>query len=103
VQVNPHRPQDRSVNLLRRKPPSQGRQGAGRHHLRRRRVGAGDRDGDIYGNRWRDARPQPVAGDVSQWLAHVERMVPEKFEREHLLNALAHKVQFPAIRSTTPS
>jgi hypothetical protein len=53
------------------------------------------RDGMVYGNRWRDARPQPVAGDVSPWLAHVERMVPEKFEREHLLNALAHKVQFP--------
>ena len=53
------------------------------------------RDGMVYGNRWRDARPQPVAGDASQWLAHVERMVPEKFEREHLLNALAHKVQFP--------
>jgi len=53
------------------------------------------RDGMVYGNRWRDARPQPVAGDVSQWLTHVERMVPEKFEREHLLNALAHKVQFP--------
>ena len=53
------------------------------------------RDGMVYGNRWRDARPKPVAGDASQWLAHVERMVPEKFEREHLLNALAHKVQFP--------
>ena len=53
------------------------------------------RDGMVYGNRWRDARPKPVAGDVSQWLAHVERMVPEKFERDHLLNALAHKVQFP--------
>jgi len=53
------------------------------------------RDGMVYGNRWRDARPQPKAGDMSMWLAHVERMVPEKFEREHLLNALAHKVQFP--------
>ena len=53
------------------------------------------RDGMVYGNRWRDARPKPAAGDVSMWLAHVERMVPEKFEREHLLNALAHKVQFP--------
>jgi hypothetical protein len=53
------------------------------------------RDGLVYGNRWRDARPTPAAGDASQWLAHVERMVPEKFEREHLLNALAHKVQFP--------
>ena len=54
------------------------------------------RDGMVYGNRWRDARPPAKAGDVSMWMAHVERMVPEKFEREHLLNALAHKVQFPA-------
>jgi hypothetical protein len=53
------------------------------------------RDGMVYGNRWRDARPKAAPGDVSQWLAHVERMVPERFEREHLLNALAHKVQFP--------
>jgi hypothetical protein len=53
------------------------------------------RDGMVYGNRWRDARPKAAPGDISQWLAHVERMVPEKFEREHLLNALAHKVQFP--------
>ncbi len=53
------------------------------------------RDGLVYGNRWRDARPTPKAGDVSMWLAHVERMIPEPFEREHLLNALAHKVQFP--------
>jgi hypothetical protein len=61
-------------------------------------AGAGtivNRDGLTYGNRWVNARPQPVAGDVSPWLRHVERLVPEKFEREHLLNALAHKVQFP--------
>jgi hypothetical protein len=54
------------------------------------------RDGLVYGNRWRDARPKAQAGDVTKWLEHVERMVPEPFEREHLLNALAHKVQFPA-------
>jgi hypothetical protein len=53
------------------------------------------RDGLVYGNRWRNARPVPVAGDVSMWLNHVERMVPEEFERKHLLDALAHKVQFP--------
>jgi hypothetical protein len=61
-------------------------------------AGAGGlvvRDGHVYGNRWRNARPTPVAGDVAMWLTHVERMVPERFEREHLLNALAHKVQFP--------
>ena len=53
------------------------------------------RDGLVFGNRWRNARPVPVAGDVSLWLRHVERMIPVEFEREHFLNALAHKVQFP--------
>ena len=53
------------------------------------------RDGLVYGNRWRDARPTPVACDVSIWLRHLERMVPLDFEREHLLNVLAHKVQYP--------
>jgi hypothetical protein len=32
-----------------------------------------NRDGLTYGNRWVNARPQPVAGDVSPWLRHVER------------------------------
>ncbi len=53
------------------------------------------REGHEYGNRWRNARPQPKAGDVTPWLRHVERLVPIDFEREHLLNALAHKVQYP--------
>ena len=59
------------------------------------------RDGQQYGNRWRDARPlsvmgtRPVAGDVSRWLTHLERLIPVDFEREHLLNVMAHKVQFP--------
>lgn len=54
------------------------------------------RDGQKYGNRWRNARPEPKTGDASPWLKHVERMIPIEFEREHFLNALAHKVQFPA-------
>jgi len=54
------------------------------------------KDGLVYGNRWRDARPTPVACNVSIWLRHLERMVPLDFEREHLLNVLAHKVQYPA-------
>ena len=54
------------------------------------------REGLVYGNRWKDARPAPVAGDVSPWLKHLERMVPIAYEREHLLNVLAHKVQYPA-------
>ena len=53
------------------------------------------REGHEYGNRWRDARPTPLPGNVDLWLRHVERLIPVEFEREHLLNALAHKVQFP--------
>jgi hypothetical protein len=51
-------------------------------------------DGEL-GNRWKNARPAGAAGDVSPWLRHVERMIPVELEREHFLNALAHKVQFP--------
>jgi hypothetical protein len=53
------------------------------------------RDGIVYGNRWRDARPPAVAGDVQPWIAHLERMIPEQREREHVLNVMAFKVQHP--------
>jgi hypothetical protein len=53
------------------------------------------RDGLVYGNRWRNARPQPVVGDASRWLAHAERMIPDAVEREHVLNVMAFKVQHP--------
>jgi hypothetical protein len=53
------------------------------------------REGQVYANKWSDARPEATAGDVGPWLAHVERMVPEAFEREHLLDVLAYKVQHP--------
>lgn len=53
------------------------------------------REGHEYGNRWRDARPAGIPGDVTRWLAHVERMIPTDFEREHVLNALAFKIQNP--------
>jgi hypothetical protein len=57
------------------------------------------REGQVYGNKWSDARPTVAAGaDVTPWLAHVERMVPEDFEREHLLDMLAFKVQHPGIK-----
>jgi hypothetical protein len=76
------------------------RQAKGAHALAGITYAAGEsvlvaRDGQVFGNRWRDARPAAHAGDVSRWLAHVERMIPEKFEREHLLDALACKVQHP--------
>jgi hypothetical protein len=56
------------------------------------------RDGDVYGNRWRDARP-PIdrsrEADISPWLAHVEALVPVPAEREHLYNLMACKLQQP--------
>ena len=57
------------------------------------------REGLVYGNRWRDARP-PVAGgvDPAPWLDHVERMIPDDVEREHTLNVMAFKVQNPNIK-----
>lgn len=54
------------------------------------------RAGDVYANRWRDARPAAVPGDVSLWLEHAERMIPDPDEREHVLNVMAFKRQFPA-------
>jgi hypothetical protein len=53
------------------------------------------RDGLVYGNRWRDARPVATGGDASPWLAHVERMIPDDRERAHVLNVMAFKVQNP--------
>lgn len=53
------------------------------------------REGFVYGNRWRDARPTPAPGDVGRWLRHVEAMIPNEDEREHVLNVMAFKVQNP--------
>jgi hypothetical protein len=51
------------------------------------------RNGVVYGNRWRDARPAVSAGDVSPWLAHAERMIPDPAEREHVFDVMAYKRQ----------
>ena len=32
------------------------------------------------------------------WLAHLERMIPEPFEREHVLDVLAYKLQHPNVK-----
>jgi len=76
------------------------RESKGAHALVGITYAAGDdiivhRNGHQYGNRWRDARPAGVPGDVTPWLDHVMRMIPTDFEREHFLNALAFKVQHP--------
>ena len=59
------------------------------------------RDGDVFGNRWRDARPQVDKGgkvDITPWLKHCETLVPEASEREHLFNVMAYKVQHPEVK-----
>jgi hypothetical protein len=57
------------------------------------------KDGLVYGNRWRDARPHEYGtGDVSRWLEHAERMIPNEEEREHIFNMMAFKLQNPNIK-----
>ena len=53
------------------------------------------REGLVYGNRWRDARPTVTGGDVAPWLAHAERMIPDDAERAHVLDVMAYKIQHP--------
>jgi len=55
-------------------------------------------DGDLYGNRWRDARPDHVAGDVSAWLEHCKTLVTNHDELEHIFNVMAYKVQHPEVK-----
>jgi len=79
------------------------RQAKGAHILKGVTYAAGEtilcaRDGIVYGNRWRDARPTPVAGDITMWLRHVERMVPDDSERAHVLDVMAFKVQHPEVK-----
>ena len=56
------------------------------------------RDGDVFGNRWRDARPpvnREAEVDITPWLAHVEALVPIPAEREHIYDVMACKLQNP--------
>jgi hypothetical protein len=76
------------------------RQAKGARILKGVTYAAGDsilcaRDGIVYGNRWRDARPETVAGNIKPWLDHVERMLPDDKERAHVLDVMAFKLQHP--------
>ena len=53
------------------------------------------REGQVYGNRWINQRPAVKPGDAGVWLRHVERMIPDPAEREHVLNVMAYKLQHP--------
>ena len=61
------------------------------------------RDGDLYGNRWRDARPDVSAvvaseSTIAPWLDQCRALVPEPAELEHLLDIMACKVQHPQVK-----
>jgi hypothetical protein len=59
------------------------------------------RDGDLYGNRWRDARPsvaQADTSDISMWMNHCQALVPESDELNHIFDVMAFKVQHPEIK-----
>lgn len=54
------------------------------------------REGEAYGNRWRNARPPVVpGGDPSRWIDHVKRLYPNEREHNHIFNVMAYKVQNP--------
>lgn len=59
------------------------------------------RGSGVYGNKWADGRPavaRQAGADVSVWLRHAERMIPDATEREHVLNVMAFKVQNPSVK-----
>ena len=57
-----------------------------------------ERNGDAFGNRWKDARQAGVPGDISPWLDHCEALVPDLEQREHIFNVMAFKMQNPAVK-----
>ena len=59
------------------------------------------RDGDLYGNRWRDARPSVAlaeTSDISLWMDHCQELVPESLELNHIFDVMAFKVQHPEVK-----
>lgn len=57
-----------------------------------------ERNGYTYGNRWRDLRPQARGGDVSPWLEHCKRLVPDMAELEHIFNVMAFTLRNPRVK-----
>jgi len=52
------------------------------------------KDGLVYGNVWRDARPKVArGGDPTPWLEHCRRLVPDERELNHIWDVMAFKVQ----------
>ncbi len=53
--------------------------------------------GDLYGNRWVDARPKVVSkgGNIDRWLDHCRHLVPNENELNHIWDIMAFKLQNP--------
>ena len=77
------------------------RESQGGYVLKGMTYAAGDewkvsRDGLVYGNVWRDARPKVTGGgDPQLWIDHCRRLVPDERELEHIWNVMAIKAQQP--------
>ena len=57
-----------------------------------------DINGDVFGNRWVNARPARGSGNIKKWMDHCELLVPNVQEREHIFNVMAYKLQHPEIK-----
>lgn len=56
------------------------------------------REGGLYANRWRDARPDVsefAGADVSRWVNHCRLLVPDERELNHIWDYMAFKLQHP--------
>jgi hypothetical protein len=54
------------------------------------------RDGLVYGNVWRDARPEiKNPGDPQLWIDHCRRLVPDERELNHIWDVMAVKLKQP--------
>jgi len=53
--------------------------------------------GDLYGNRWVDARPKVAStgGNIDRWLDHCRHLVPNEDELNHVWDIMAFKLQHP--------
>jgi len=61
------------------------------------------REGDLFANRWVDARPTlqaPPVGDtdVQIWLDHCAHLIPDEEELHHVLDVMAFKLKNPSVK-----
>ena len=59
------------------------------------------REGGLYANRWRNARPDVShvkSVNIEPWLNHCRELVPNQAELDHIWNVMAFKIQHPRIK-----